>query len=748
MDNFSLKMKNHKSMNVIIRKAALLLLLSFTIAAGSFAQTKWNQYYFVFPENAFYRDSYQSSIIPNAEVKVASSVAKPKNLGMSYFSLSQGNDFPPLSDSITTYQLTANQMWASYCQLTASGTENAIKETTYSGKSSKAVKVAVADTPISVYAMTQVSTSSDVSNVLEERELGTDYYQIGYKAYDQEIIAKDPYNAKSGYIIVATKYGTNISVNGVLVKAGLDAGDVYCRYRFSGDLTGDHITTNYPVAFFSMTTMAQIPVATEFNDMLFQQLPPTNQWGRNFIIPMPAQLMKQHIRVLAIQNGTTLTVSGASIITQGIGEQLSYDNLNEGQFVEFELTNPNGAFISSNKQVGVCAYLTGASNNGGIGDPSQVWIPPVAQRDNAILASAFVPKAVTKLTKHYFIIITPTATKNQTTVDDNLITGATWIDVANSGYSFCQYSPNKTSTCKIGNPQGVIVHGLGLGEEESYYYVTGSGHRDITSVYTISGTVSGLTNNAGIAVNYTVNGGTQQSVNTESNGTYTISNIPYDANVVITASAQPGYTANVASSPSTSNITANVTGKNITYNICDMKNVISAPSDVCAGNSIKMNASINDGTWSSLTPSIATIDAITGIVTGVSAGIATVQYTVTQNDCTTTATAQVTVNAKRNHSVTISASDNNTCHGTCVIFTANSINSGSSPSYQWKKNGVNVNGANKSTYTYFLDDGDVITCEVSSNDDCVTPLTATSNSVKMVELGDSTPSIKISIKTK
>ncbi|MDR0206345.1 MAG: M6 family metalloprotease domain-containing protein [Bacteroidales bacterium] len=87
----------------------------------------------------------------------------------------------------------------------------------------------------------------------------------------------------------------------------------------------------------------------------------------------------------------------------------------------------------------------------------------------------------------------------------------------------------------------------------------------VATTYTIGGTVSGLTNNVGVAVNYTVNGGAQQSVNTAAGGAYTITNIPHNANVVITASAQAGYTSSVSATPSTAAVTSNITGKNIVY---------------------------------------------------------------------------------------------------------------------------------------------------------------------------------------
>ena len=71
------------------------------------------------------------------------------------------------------------------------------------------------------------------------------------------------------------------------------------------------------------------------------------------------------------------------------------------------------------------------------------------------------------------------------------------------------------------------------------------------------------------------------------------------------------------------------------------------------------------------------------------------------------------------------------CLGTSVTFTASPTNSGTSPVYQWKKNGINV-GVNSQTYTNnSLTNGDLITCTMTSNQTCATGNPATSNTLTM-----------------
>ncbi len=118
--------------------------------------------------------------------------------------------------------------------------------------------------------------------------------------------------------------------------------------------------------------------------------------------------------------------------------------------------------------------------------------------------------------------------------------------------------------------------------------------------------------------------------------------------------------------------------------------------------------------------------------------------------CPSTATATsnnitMTVNPVLVPSVSISASPGNTiCDGTNVTFTATPVNGGSSPSYQWKLNGINV-GTNSDSYSNAtLNNGDVVTCELTSNALCATPPTVVSNSVSMTVNPILTPSISIS----
>jgi len=93
---------------------------------------------------------------------------------------------------------------------------------------------------------------------------------------------------------------------------------------------------------------------------------------------------------------------------------------------------------------------------------------------------------------------------------------------------------------------------------------------------------------------------------------------------------------------------------------------------------------------------------------------------------------QVIVNPGDSVKVSISASGNNICSGTSVTFTAIPTYGGSSPSYQWKVNGVNA-GTNSSVFNYIPLNNDVVSCILtSSNTICVFNNPATSNAITMI----------------
>ena len=91
----------------------------------------------------------------------------------------------------------------------------------------------------------------------------------------------------------------------------------------------------------------------------------------------------------------------------------------------------------------------------------------------------------------------------------------------------------------------------------------------------------------------------------------------------------------------------------------------------------------------------------------------------------------MTVSAYVMPSVSIStASGDTACTGVPTTFVAVPVNGGTTPSYVWTKNGINV--ATGATYTYVPSTGDVVVCTMTSSYPCRTQDTAVSSALTMV----------------
>lgn len=94
--------------------------------------------------------------------------------------------------------------------------------------------------------------------------------------------------------------------------------------------------------------------------------------------------------------------------------------------------------------------------------------------------------------------------------------------------------------------------------------------------------------------------------------------------------------------------------------------------------------------------------------------------------------------------VQISATHTQVCSGEQVSFVADGINEGSTPIYQWLVNNNPV-GENSNIFTStLLEDGDMVTCRMTSSESCVVENVVTSNGILMAVSNSLAPSLTIS----
>lgn len=151
---------------------------------------------------------------------------------------------------------------------------------------------------------------------------------------------------------------------------------------------------------------------------------------------------------------------------------------------------------------------------------------------------------------------------------------------------------------------------------------------------------------------------------------------------------------------------------------------ITGPSNVCNTYRIQLNDLSQFGVWSrSNTNASVTTN---GLVTGLSAGVDTIRYTLSNSCLSRTQSKVITIDPTVVPAVVISStsgSGDTVCSGTNATFTAAATNGGTTPAYQWMVNGI-ASGAGASFGYMPPVNGDVVSVKLTSSANCRLPDTA------------------------
>ncbi len=108
---------------------------------------------------------------------------------------------------------------------------------------------------------------------------------------------------------------------------------------------------------------------------------------------------------------------------------------------------------------------------------------------------------------------------------------------------------------------------------------------------------------------------------------------------------------------------------------------------------------------------------------------------ITDNNGCTFEIQSVIVNSTLTNAVptiSMTPNPNPACDGEAITYTANATNGGTNPTFNFMVNGASVQNGASNTYTGTHTAGDVITCEIISDDPCVGVNNATSNAVTIL----------------
>lgn len=215
---------------------------------------------------------------------------------------------------------------------------------------------------------------------------------------------------------------------------------------------------------------------------------------------------------------------------------------------------------------------------------------------------------------------TTTLCMSSTTTLSNATSGGSW-------------SSSNTFVATVVSSTGV-VSGIAPGTATITYNLGSPGY--VTTIVTVNATPTAIlgTTSGCVGASFTL-------TNATAGGSWA-SSTPAVATISATSGAVSGISAGT-SLISYSLSTGCRTTRIVTINSVPNAGTLGGPSIVCVGNNITVTSTTAGGTWTSADVTKATIDASTGIVTGVAAGTSVISYMVTNSCGSAYATKIVTV---------------------------------------------------------------------------------------------------------
>lgn len=371
-----------------------------------------------------------------------------------------------------------------------------------------------ANNPISVYAFNTEATSTDATLILPVESLGNEYYTFNRQFNTSQ-------NWNSQIMVIGTNDNSQVEItpksdiinaSGVVIRPAnvpftitLNRGSVYfAKGRStpnSGDLTGTRIRnvnttscTGFAVFSGHLRTDIQSTSGGGY-DHLFEQMFPTQSWGRNFVIAPFVFSRSYELRIIARRNGTTVNAGTLGTFTMNAGEARVFNSVSS-------LTA-----ISATQPIAVAQYMKSGNDNFGgtsntTGDPFLMWIAPVEQLIDKVTFHTFDPGTNNQWVNNMYVsILVPTASVSTCRLDNILLsaipnattpTSAPAIVAAHiATINGTSYTINVVRVSQgnhtISNPGGIIANVYAMARVDSYGFLAGAAVSDLENKISIVG---------------------------------------------------------------------------------------------------------------------------------------------------------------------------------------------------------------------------------------------------------------------
>ena len=350
-----------------------------------------------------------------------------------------------------------------------------------------------ATSPIVCYGLDFKYQSADAICALPKNNAGTDYRVISYE--NSTNVFGNP-DEQSQFAVAAFTDNTTVTITPAAPTASGNPANVPFTVTLQAgqcvqvqtdpsvpglDLTGSVVTSDNPVVVYGSHSRTEMPHGwirpddgNTSRDMLLESMPPTSDWGKNFVLDAIAissdgafNPQGDLVRVLALKSNTSVSVNGHFWTT--LGADGFADTMIQGP----TMINASGAVL-------VAEYMHTDYTTNGNGDPFLAIVPPVDQTFNRY--TFFLP-ANPDFALQFVNIVTDSISENAVTLDGQLLPASTFTPVpgAVGNQHFGVLEANipgtqqlHTISTTMPTTNGLTILGYGLGNVVSYGYTAGS----------------------------------------------------------------------------------------------------------------------------------------------------------------------------------------------------------------------------------------------------------------------------------
>lgn len=348
---------------------------------------------------------------------------------------------------------------------------------------------------ITVYAASRELVTTDAWLVLPTDVLGIDHRIMSYPSLVTvvDLIFGSTLSAfPSQFVVIATQDSTDVTIDAAPGRTStgqggrrtvrLDKGQTYLvqawasRTDLTDDLTGSQVRSTRPVTVISGHMRARAPLASTnlSRDILIEQVPPVDTWGKGCIIvppKAPADAVYTNpndaplYRILASDDGTMVSINGQAPI-----------RVDAGRWIEGLLKQP---IVVSATQPVLCAIIDRSSSDGSQnsrnrnGDPFLLIVPPTEQYLSGYTVVNIEPQPGFSpvYNEHTLTVVCANGATGSLRVD-GISPNVNYVPIPGTRHSYAHIPVNNGShTIVCDSAFGISIYGYG--PAESYGYTGG-----------------------------------------------------------------------------------------------------------------------------------------------------------------------------------------------------------------------------------------------------------------------------------